>query len=494
MANIFSGGRLKRRLKRRRNEEKGPILFSTPLKKINNLLPSDTRTGEDGKKELRVKEFIEGEAEEETREEKNNGAGGGGGDGDGGRHTDLVLPRGGGGAGSDTQKLWVSTQIAECLGLTRVLLPIAPSRLTSKPKTIISHHSLGRSKTKFYLKAGDSFGLVKLLITSGRLLVTIPDYQFKGGKKIGDRRGKKRGSTEYVVVGVELAHFFTASTTKIPTTSATKPETIATLKLIGLPPVRRRPAPPADDKEYKDSKEKEEEEEEDEEEPRLWELNADMILAAGATITWLPGPDAPSPDECYKLLRPPSFPPAQVRSEAFATAVANEKKEEKKTKNPGGGVYADILILDGWGRNAFALMDAGISAHRIKIVEQRRATAVYHKCLCLALRNGLQSCYVGPKTIKIWNGSRWSRRLGGLERLVLRNQLRNVKYLYLDLCGDLSSPLLKSIERLTDQGLRILAITRSRRNPIYPFVNESNGWKLIQKWVQARVECRLFFR
>ena len=200
-------------------------------------------------------------------------------------------------------------------------------------------------------------------------------------------------------------------------------------------------------------------------------INADMLLVSKITFEYFRS-CRPKPD-----LTPVFDRLAQERANTFAKLVASDMSFLKKNKQL--DLTRDtVLILDGPGRNVNALLEAGVPGPNILILERERSSAVHHLFLDLVRGTGVRSKWTGKE---------------GYEGFILKKKLREIRirWAYLDACGDLSPLLPAVLATLTkDHGLRLLGLTRGRRNCFKQF--PTTFGTIIHQWKQLQCICKFF--
>ena len=196
----------------------------------------------------------------------------------------------------------------------------------------------------------------------------------------------------------------------------------------------------------------------DPEEEKECEISTTKLMELHAQMTLI------RPIHTMPILSPVRDGAAQERSDAFARFVYAKRKPHER-----------VLILDGPGRNLFALLKAGIPANRIIMIEKNPQTAFYHKLISLCLNDGLTTIYTGK---------------GGLEEFIVAGKFaaESIAFFYADFCGFLPGTFSECLDILINQnGLHTLCVTRCHRS-VQPL--PSIGDKLCL-WRQTAVICQL---
>lgn len=135
---------------------------------------------------------------------------------------------------------------------------------------------------------------------------------------------------------------------------------------------------------------------------------------------------------------PPPCPSAQLRSDKFATIVAER-----------WSVGDQVWTLDAYLRNTMALIDAGIPAYSIVVCERNPLVCLYQQ---LAIRGTCAS------NVRILYSSSIENELMKLD------SSRMPVAVYLDYCGDIPSYLPNLVHHHLLPNLKVLAVTRAYRN------------------------------
>lgn len=158
-----------------------------------------------------------------------------------------------------------------------------------------------------------------------------------------------------------------------------------------------------------------------------------------------------------EIFRPPNHTSAEERSILFAKMVYERMNSQRDEKMK----YPIVITLDGYGRNLYALLNAGIPEESIVILEQRPITAVYQQLMKMAMNWKINT---------IWTGSDQRKHLNGFQGYILNPRrllkydigLEQVQFLYADFCGDVPKNLMTCLKKLPS--LKILGITQGKRN------------------------------